>query len=32
MKIFYTVKKIGAVLPAGTHYTFRQYYKADFNI
>jgi len=32
VKIFSTVKKIGAVLPAGTNYTFRKYYKADFNI
>jgi len=32
VKIFSTVKKIGAVLPAGTNYTFRKYYKADFNV
>ena len=32
IKIFSTVKKIGAVLPAGTNYTFRKYYKADYNI
>ncbi len=32
MKIFYIVKKIGAILPAGTNYSFRKYYKADFNI
>ncbi len=32
VKIFSTVKKIGAILPAGTNYSFRKYYKADFNI
>jgi radical SAM superfamily enzyme YgiQ (UPF0313 family) len=32
MKIFSLVKKISAILPAGTNYTFRKYYKADFYI
>jgi radical SAM superfamily enzyme YgiQ (UPF0313 family) len=29
-KIFSIVKKFAAVLPAGTNYTFRKYYKRDF--
>jgi radical SAM superfamily enzyme YgiQ (UPF0313 family) len=32
IKILSTVKKIGAILPAGTNYTFRKYYKNDFKI
>ena len=32
VKIFSTVKKIGGILPASTNYTFRRYYRADFNI
>jgi len=31
-KIFTTVRRPGAILPAGTNLTFRKYYKADFNI
>jgi radical SAM superfamily enzyme YgiQ (UPF0313 family) len=31
IKILSTVKKIGALLPAGTNYNFRRYYKRDFN-
>lgn len=31
-KIFSTVKRIGGILPASTNYTFRRYYKKDFNI
>lgn len=30
-KIISTVKKLGALLPAGTNYNFRRYYKRDFN-
>jgi len=32
VRIFSTVKKYGAILPAGTNHTFRKYYKRDFNI
>ena len=32
VKIFSTVKRLGAILPAGTNYTFRKYYKSDLNI
>jgi len=32
VKIFNTIRRLGAVLPAGTNYTFRKYYKADFGI
>ena len=31
MKIFSVTKKLTALLPAGTNYTFRRYYKRDFN-
>jgi radical SAM superfamily enzyme YgiQ (UPF0313 family) len=31
VKIISTVKKFGALLPAGTNYNFRRYYKRDFN-
>jgi radical SAM superfamily enzyme YgiQ (UPF0313 family) len=32
VRILSIVKKLGGVLPAATNYTFRKYYKADFNI
>jgi len=32
VKIFNTIRRLGAVLPAGTNYTFRKYYKVDFGI
>jgi radical SAM superfamily enzyme YgiQ (UPF0313 family) len=32
IRIFNIVKRIGGILPAGTNYTFRKYYKADFGI
>ncbi|MEE8564817.1 MAG: radical SAM protein [Candidatus Thermoplasmatota archaeon] len=31
IKIISTVKRFGALLPAGTNYNFRRYYKKDFN-
>ena len=31
VKIISTVKRFGALLPAGTNYNFRRYYKRDFN-
>jgi len=31
VKIFSITKKIGAILPAGTNYSFRRYYKRDFD-
>ena len=31
IKIISTVKRFGALLPAGTNYNFRRYYKRDFN-
>ena len=31
IKIVSTVKRFGALLPAGTNYNFRRYYKKDFN-
>jgi radical SAM superfamily enzyme YgiQ (UPF0313 family) len=31
LKILTTTKKLSAILPAGTNYTFRRYYKRDFN-
>ena len=30
VKIFTTIKKLSASLPAGTNYTFRRYYRRDF--
>ena len=30
LKIFKTVKRLGGVIPAGTNYSFRRYYKRDF--
>ena len=30
--IFNTVRKLSASIPAGTNYTFRRYYKRDFNM
>lgn len=32
VKIFTTVRKLSASIPAGTNYTFRRYYKRDLNI
>ncbi len=32
VKIFNTIRKLGAIIPAGTNYTFRKYYRADFGI
>lgn len=32
VKIFRTTRRLGFVIPAGTNYTFRKYYKLDFNI
>jgi len=32
VKIISTTKKFGSILPAGTNYTFRKYYKGDLNI
>jgi len=32
VKIFNIIRKLGAIIPAGTNYTFRKYYKADFGI
>jgi len=31
VRIFSITKKLAAILPAGTNYTFRKYYKRDFN-
>ena len=31
VKIITTVKRVGALLPAGTNYNFRRYYKRDFH-
>ena len=31
VRIFFITKKLAALLPAGTNYTFRKYYKRDFN-
>ncbi len=31
LQIFTTVKRLGAVIPAGTNYSFRRYYKRDFD-
>jgi radical SAM superfamily enzyme YgiQ (UPF0313 family) len=31
MKIFSTIKNLGAIMPAATNYNFRRYYKKDFN-
>ncbi len=32
LKIFNTVRRFTAILPAGTNFTFRKYYKTDFGI
>jgi radical SAM superfamily enzyme YgiQ (UPF0313 family) len=31
IKIFSTIKKLGAIIPATTNYSFRKYYQKDFN-
>lgn len=31
VKVLTTVRKLGAILPAGSNYTFRKYYQRDFN-